>query len=271
MEAMVEVPDGELFVEDAGEGPAVTLLHPGLWDRRTWDPQHRLLQDEGFRVIRYDQRGYGRSTLPVPGAPYSPVRDLQAVLDARGVSTTALVGCSMGGKVAIDATLSFPDRVWALVPVATALSGFESTQEEDDWYGDVGQLYEEAVEAGDLERAQMLLLEGIWAPLGTDDPAGAQIRAIAMDNLQEVTMDESGQERLDPPAAHRLREIDVPTLILTAEADPPDMRRLGAFLAAQIPGAREITVEGADHVVNLRQPDRFNAAVIPFLQEHASR
>jgi pimeloyl-ACP methyl ester carboxylesterase len=271
MEAMVEVPGGFLFVEDAGDGPVVTLLHPGLWDRRTWDPQVQLLQDEGFRVIRYDQRGHGRSTLPVPGAPYSAVRDLQAVLDAREVTQTALVGCSMGGGVSIDATLTFPDRVWALVPVATALGGFESTQEEDDWYGDVGEVYDEAVEAGDLERAQTILLERIWAPLGTDDPAGAVIRAIALDNLQEVEMDESGQERLDPPAAHRLREIDVPTLILTAEADPPDMRRIGALLAAQIPGAREITIEGADHVVNLRQPERFNAAVLPFLKEHAPR
>jgi 3-oxoadipate enol-lactonase len=271
METTIEVPDGELFVEDVGDGPVVTLLHPGLWDRRTWDPQVDLLHGEGFRVIRYDQRGYGRSSLPVPGVPYSSVRDLQAVLDAREVSRTALVGCSMGGRVAIDATLSFPERVWALVPVATGLGGFESTPDEEEWYGDIGDLYDEAVEAGDPARAQTILLERIWAPLGTDDPAGAAIRAIAMDNLQEVTMDESGEEQLDPPAVHRLREIDVPTLILTAEADPPDMHRIGAVLAAQIPGARAITVEGADHVVNLRQPERFNAAVIPFLQEHAPR
>lgn len=271
METTVEVPDGNLFVEDAGEGPIVTLLHPGLWDRRTWDPQFVLLQDEGFRVIRYDQRGYGRSTLPVAGAAYAPVRDLEAVLDAREVDRTALVGCSMGGALAIDATLTFPGRVWALVPVAAGLGGFESTQEEDDWYGDIGSRYEEAVEAGDLERAQSILLERIWAPLGADDPAGAAIRSIAMDNLQEITMDESAQERLDPPAARRLPEIEAPTLILTAEADPPDMHRIGDVLASGIRGARAMTIEGADHVVNLRQPERFNAAVIPFLKEHAPR
>lgn len=268
METFVEFEGATLFVEDLGEGPSVTLLHPGLWDHRTWDPQIEVLLDAGYRVIRYDQRGYGRSSLPVPGQLYSSVRDLQVVLDDTGVSSTALVGCSMGGGVAIDATLTFPERVWALVPVATGLGGFESTEEEDDWYGDIGDLYDQAVDAGDLIGARAILLERIWAPLGTDDPAGARIRQIAMDNLQEITMDESGRVGLDPPAAHRLREIDVPTLILTAEADPPDMHRIGGLLAAQIPGARELVVEGADHVVNLRQPERFNAAVLPFLAEH---
>ena len=99
----------------------------------------------------------------------------------------------------------------------------------------------------------------------------AAIHAIAMDNLQEVTMDESGKERLEPPAAQRLHEIDVPTLVLVAEADPPDMHRLSALIAGGIAGAREITVADADHVVNLRQPERFNDAVIPFLKEHAPR
>jgi pimeloyl-ACP methyl ester carboxylesterase len=268
METYVDVPNGRLFVEDLGEGPVVTLLHPGLWDRRTWDPQIEPLLGEGFRVLRYDQRGYGRSSLPETGVAYSHVRDLAAVLDDRGVERTALVGCSMGGALAIDATLTFPDRVWALVPAAAGLGGFESSQEEDDWYGDLEAEYEEAVEAGEFERAQAMLLERVWAPLGMDDPAGSRIREIAMDNLQEITMDESGAEPLDPPAAYRLHEIDVPTLVVGADADPPDMQRIGALIAAQVPDARATMIEGADHVVNLRQPERFDAAVIPFLLEH---
>lgn len=268
METFVEVPDGRLFVDDVGTGPVVTLLHPGLWDLRTWDPQVTPLLDAGFRVLRYDQRGYGRSSRPAAGVPYSPVRDLEAVLDAQEVSTTALVGCSMGGALAIDATLTFPERVWALVPVAAGLGGSESPREEDDWYEDLVAPIDEAIDAGDLERAQELRLELLWAPLGTDDPAGRRIREIAFDNLHELTMDETGAEELDPPAARRLHEIDVPTLVVKAEADPPDMHRIGDLIAAGIPDARATMIEGADHVVNLRQPERFDAAVIPFLVEH---
>jgi len=221
-------------------------------------------------VLRYDVRGYGGSSRPEPGVPYSHVRDLEALLAAEDVMQTAIVGCSMGGGIDIDYALEHPERAWGLVLVATGLGGFESTEEEEDWWAERDAPIEAAIEAGDLERAQELQLE-IWAPLGTDDERGARIREIAFDNLHELTMDESGGEKLDPPAAHRLAEIDVPTLILEAEHDPPDMRRVCDFLAVEIMGSRKVVVEGADHVVNMRQPERFEELVLPFLADAAPR
>jgi pimeloyl-ACP methyl ester carboxylesterase len=265
----VTVPGGELYVEVAGDGPnAIVLLHPGLWDRRTWDREFWLLAELGSTVVRYDARGYGKSSRPVPGEPYSPVRDLLAVLDAQGIDRAALVGCSMGGATAIDAAVAHPERFWALVAVAPGLHGFESSAEEDErwdaWFGPI----QEAVEAGDLQRAQDLRLE-IWAPLGTDDEAGRRIREIAFDNLHELTMDEGAAESLDPPAATRLGEISTPTLVILAGRDPPDMLRIGDHLRAGIAGATVLTIEDADHVVNLRTPEAFDAAVLPFLARHA--
>ncbi len=265
-EGRVGFEGGELAYEVAGEGPTVTFLHPGLWDMRTWDREFGRFADAGYRVVRFDQRGYGRSSR-LTGAPYSNVRDLLAVLDATGTETTALVGCSMGGALAIDATLTAPDRVWALVPVAAALGGVEDLEEEIEWWERVSAPIEAALEAGDLERAEDLRLELLWAPLGTADPAGARIREIAFDNLHEITQDESGAEELDPPAALRLGEIDVPTLVIAAEHDPPGGRRLSELIARGVLDARLVTIEGADHVVNLRQPDAFEAAVLPFLAE----
>ena len=261
----VEVPGGSLHYEVTGAGPDVTLIHPGLWDSRTWDPQVTVLVDAGYRVIRYDVRGYGRSSR-LSGEPYSNVRDLLAILDATGVTQTALVGCSMGGGIEIDFTLEHPDRVWALVPVASGLGGFEPLEEEEDWWADREGPIEAAIEAGDLERAEDLRLQ-IWAPLGTGDPSGRRIRDIAFDNLHEITMDESAQEELDPPAARRLGEIDVPTLVTIAEHDPPFMRRIGDLIARGILGAHRVTIEGADHVVNMRQPEAFDRALLGFLAD----
>ena len=267
--SFLELPDGaSLHYEIAGEGPTVTLIHPGLWDMRTWDREFQAFQDDGFRVLRYDVRGYGKSSRPEPGAPYSHVRDLAALLDATEVMQTALVGCSMGGGIEIDHALVHPEQVWALVAVASALAGFQENEEEEEWWSQRWAPIEAAVEAGDLERAQALRLE-IWAPLGTGDERGARIREIAFDNLHELTIDESGEVRLDPPAAHRLEEIDVPTLILEAEHDPPDIRRCANFLALEIMGSRKVVVEGADHVINLRQPERFEELVLPFLADAA--
>jgi 3-oxoadipate enol-lactonase len=259
---------GSLHYEIAGEGPTVTLLHPGLWDMRTWDREFLMLPDLGYRVLRYDARGYGRSSRPEPGATYSHVRDLQELLVANEVAVTALVGCSMGGGIELDFALEHPEMVWALAPVATALGGFELSEEEEEWGANAYGPVEAAIEAGELDRALELEL-GIWAPLGTADELGARIREIAFDNIHQLTMDESGNERPDPPAAHRLEELDVPTLILDAEHDPPHHHRIADLLAREVIGARMVVVDGADHVVNMRQPERFDELVLPFLADAA--
>jgi 3-oxoadipate enol-lactonase len=265
----LELPDGaHLNYEIAGDGPNVTFIHPGLWDMRTWDREFATFADAGYRVLRYDVRGYGRSSRPQPGVSYSHVRDLEALLDSTDVIQTAIVGCSMGGGTELEFALAHPERVWALVLVASALPGFEPTEEEEEWDAEVEAPIQAAIEGGELERAQDLSLE-IWASLGTDDERGARIREIAFDNLHVLEMDESAAWRLDPPPAHRLEEYDVPTLILDAEHDPPYMHRIADLLAREIMGSRKVVVEGADHVVNLRQPERFEELVLPFLAEAA--
>lgn len=264
-EHVVELPDGaRLRYEVAGAGPTITFLHPGLWDARTWDREFVSFAAAGFRTVRYDLRGYGRSSRPT-GAPFAHHRDLIAVLDAVGVERTALVGCSIGGSIAIDATLESPDRVSALVVVASAAEGIEPLPEEEAWWERATEGIDEAIEDGDLPNAQDLRL-GIWAPLGTQDEAGARIRAIAFDNLQDLTADEGAIEELDPAAFTRLGEVAVPTLVVLGSRDVPYLERMGLLTAAGIDGARVITIADADHVVNLRQPAAFEATVLPFLQ-----
>jgi 3-oxoadipate enol-lactonase len=266
----VEVEGGRLYVEEAGSGEPVVFLHPGLWDSRTWDPQFASFA-ERYRVLRLDARGYGRSSRPEPGVPYSHVQDLLAVLDDAGIERAALVGCSMGGATAIDFTLEHPERVTALVLVAAGPNGFEGTPEQEAgweaWWAERDAPVDAAIEAGDLERAQDLRLSTMWAQLGTDDEGGRKIRDIAFDNLHELTMDESAQVRLDPPAFERLGEITVPTLVLPADHDPPEMEPIAVALAEQIPNARLVRIPETDHVINLRRPEEFDRVVLAFLAE----
>jgi len=265
----IEVNGGRLEFDVAGNGPPVVFLHPGLWDRRTWDDQFGLFS-RTYRVVRYDARGYGRSSRPEPGRSYSHVEDLSAVLDAAGVDRAALVGCSMGGAIALDFALAEPERVSALVLAAPGLAGFEGTADEEAaWEADWGELdreIDEAIAAGELERAEDLRLK-IWAPLGTDDEAGRRIREIAFDNLHEITMDESGATTPDPAAVDRLEEIGAPTLVLPADHDPPWHGRICELLRARIPRSRLVGIPDTDHVVNMRRPSEFNRVVIEFLHE----
>jgi 3-oxoadipate enol-lactonase len=266
----VEVEGGRLYVEEAGTGDPVVFLHPGLWDSRTWDPQFESFA-ERYRVLRLDARGYGRSSRPEPGVPYSHARDLLAVFDDAVIERAALVGCSMGGATAIDFALVHPDRVAALVVAAAGPSGFEGTAEQEaaweEWWTEHDAPVDAAVEAGDLERAQDLRLRTMWAQLGTEDEGGRRIRDIAFDNLHELTMDESAQERLAPSAFSRLGEIGVPTLVLPADHDPPEMEPIAVAVAERIPNARLVRIPETDHVINLRRPEEFDRVVLGFLDE----
>jgi 3-oxoadipate enol-lactonase len=259
----VQTPGGALVYEMQGDGPTVTFLHPGLWDMRTWDREFARFAEAGFRVLRYDARGFGGSSFP--DAEFSHAEDLASVLDALHIERTALVGCSMGGSTAVEFVLADPDRVWALALAAAGLSGFEWS---DEIWEPIFEPIDAAVAKGDLVRATDLAL-AIWAPLGTGEGAGTVIRTIALDNARNFELDESGLERsADPPALTRLHEIDVPTLILLGAADVNEITQLGELMESQIPGAQLVRIEGADHVVNLRQPEAFERAVLPFLQQN---
>ncbi len=105
-EGTVQVDGGSLAYQAAGEGPAVVLVHPGLWDMRAWDDQFELFA-ERFTVLRYDVRGYGRSSRP-SGTPCSHVRDQVAVMDTGSRRWGALT--PVGGVVLLAG--------WALLAVA---------------------------------------------------------------------------------------------------------------------------------------------------------
>lgn len=263
-----EVNGATLAYELAGEGSAVVLIHPGFWDRRTWDDQFVLFAMEHL-VLRYDVRGYGASSRPEPGVPYSHLDDLAVLMDAVDIGRAAIVGCSLGGRIALDFALAYPDRVTGLVLASPGLSGFEATEEEEAWWDERMGPIREAVDAGQLEWAEDMRL-ALWIPLGTEDDAGRRIRQIAFDNLHELTMDESGEQELDPPAAGRLDEVQVPTLVLPADNDPPYMQRVCKQIAAGIPGAELVEIPNTDHVINMRSPRDFNRVVLPFLADLAA-
>jgi len=96
---------------------------------------------ERHRVIRYDLRGYGESTPPLPSFAHHD--DLVALLDALGVDRAALVGCSFGGAVAVDAALAYPDRVAALVLLGAVVSGYRWAELEELWDRVVGEVDED--------------------------------------------------------------------------------------------------------------------------------
>jgi pimeloyl-ACP methyl ester carboxylesterase len=244
----------DLWFDVSGTGPPVVLLHEGFVDSRVWEPQLEPLA-ERFTVIRYDQRGYGRS--PRFDGAYSPVDDLCAVLDAARFERAALVGGSRGARIALDAALVYPERVTALVLVCPGLGGHSidvgTTEQEERWNA--------AEEARDLEAMAEIDLE-LWAPLG--DEGG--LRRMALDNAHLNLVDDPA-EHIEPPAKGRLGEVSAPTLVITGDGDQPAMDEIADLLVRGIPNARREVLPG-DHFPNIRSPERFSELVLEFLGTH---
>jgi len=251
---VVEVNGGRLWYDEAGSGPAVLLLHGGLGDSGLWEPVVPFLA-ERFRTIRSDLRFYGRST--GPNVPWSWQDDAIGVLDELGIERAALVGLSLGGKLALDIALAHPDRLWAVAGVAPGLGGHDGaayTEEHEARYDAAG--VEEK-----LEVAMEIDFE-VWAPLGADDPIRQLWRATPEANALPPGLEpipETGA-----PAKDRLGELEVPTLIVTASHDPAGMREIGPLVEREAPDARHLELD-SDHYLTLREPELLSRMLLEFL------
>ena len=250
----VDVNGARLWYDEAGDGPVVLLLHGGLGDSGLWEPVVPLLA-ERFRTIRTDLRFYGRST--GPAVPWSWQDDAVGVLDALGIERAAVVGLSLGGKLALDVALAHPDRLWAVAGVAPGLGGHAGNaySEEQD------ARYETAEAAGDLEAAMEIDFE-VWAPLGADE----RIRQL-WHATPESTGVPPGIEPVEAggaPATERLGELAVPTLVVTVAHDPAGMREIGPLVARAAPDARHVELD-SDHYVTLREPELLSRVLLDFL------
>src|SRR4030095_6719447 len=99
------------------DGGTVLLLHAGIADSRMWRSQGQALEAAGHRVTAPDLRGFGERRLD-PGA-FSHLRDVEAMLDG----PAAVVGCSLGGRVALELAVDRPELVERLVVIAPGLPG----------------------------------------------------------------------------------------------------------------------------------------------------
>jgi pimeloyl-ACP methyl ester carboxylesterase len=237
-----------LWVEDTGSGPLVVLIHAGVMDARTWDRQVPALA-ERYRVLRYDCPGYGRSD-PADG-PYRETEVLRGLVDEPAV----LVGASRGGRIALDFALAHAELTRGLVLACAGVSGYRLGAYSDEQ----AAREEAALEHEDWEAVADVTLE-VWGALGPGDGVRALVVANAAADLR--TEHELPAER---PAFDRLGELAVPTLVITAEHDNPRMTELGGLLAERIPRAQRLHLEHSDHFPNMREPDRFNGALLAYL------
>ena len=224
-----------------------------------WDDQFDLFARD-FRVIRFDARGFGRSS-PY-GAPYTYHDDLHALLQRLGVKRAALVGLSLGGRVAIDYTLEHPDMVSALVLAGPGLSGFAWDTTPDP----TTPRMIEAWKARDSVQVALIWLEtGYMKPAMRDSALARRLRALTVRNAS-MWMQPDSERVLNPPAIGRLGALRAPTLVVLGERDVRDIHRIVDTLVKTIPGSRRVVIPDVGHMPNMEKPAEFNRIVLEFLR-----
>ncbi len=267
-----EVNGTTLYYEVAGAGHPFILVHGHLLDRRSWDDQFAIFAQQ-YRVVRYDQRGFGDSGLITKGQPYSDRQDLYELMKFLDIESAFLMGVSGGGALAIDFTLEHPELVDALIPVTAGVSGYQPSEEVMKANPDVVRMYtglNRAFEQHDIPQVVEISLQ-LW----TDGPGRlpGQAAADVRERVREMTAhnwmrpdDEAQAETppvaLDPPAIGRLAEIRVPTLVILGEFDGPNPLEQ---LTKEIPGAKKAVMAETAHHPFMEKPAQFNQIVLDFL------
>jgi pimeloyl-ACP methyl ester carboxylesterase len=261
----IPVPAGSLFAVAEGDGPPIVLLHAGVVDSRVWEPFVPLLTSAGYRAIRYDARGFGRSV--TEDVEFRREDDLLAVLDAFGAERAALVGNSQGGQIALDLAVTHPDRVAALVQLASGIGGLDVPMSARD--EEVEERYEEVDQAGDVEALTDFEL-ALWGA-GVEQPVerlSPELRAFLRPMFADANegRPRGRQVPIDPPAAERLDQLTMPVLFVHGGLDFSYVELFGRHLEANAPNARLVVLPGVAHLVAVEAPDETARLVLDLIR-----
>ncbi len=259
-ETHADLPGVRLWYKDTGgAGVPVVFLHAATGSSRVWEYQVPAFVARGYRVIAYDRRGFGRSVIDPAGAqPGTGADDLLGLVNHLGIDRFHLVGTAAGGFVALDFTLSFPQRLRSLV-FANSIGGVQ-----DDDYLELGRRLRPAPQFNALPPDFRELSPSYRAA----NPQGTQ----RWNELEKVS-----RAAGPPPPAQTMRNritfsmlegIKIPTLLLTGDADlyaPPAVLRL---FAARIKNSASVIVPESGHSAYWEQPEIFNRTVLEFIQRH---
>jgi pimeloyl-ACP methyl ester carboxylesterase len=256
-EGLAVLPDTRLFYWDTGgDGPPIVLVHPATGSALIWGYQQPAFAKAGYRVIGYSRRSYYNSDPLVADRPGIASEDLHHLANYLDLAKFHLVGSAAGAGIAADYAVSHPDRLLSLV-VASNPSGLSK--------GPIATLYE------NLRPKEFPSLPPDFRELGPSyraaNPAGAKL-------WLELEHKAITSRPFRQPAANQITEatlnrLQVPTLLISGEADlasPPGLIRM---VAAQIPGSELVTIPEGGHSTYWERPDLFNRAVLEFVGRHS--
>ncbi len=224
--------------------PAVVMVHGAAFDHSVWQWQSRYLAHHGYAVLAVDLPAHGRSPGNARASIEAMSEWLAALIDAAGLDKVALVGHSMGALVALDTALRHPGRVskLALIGAAVPMAVGEAF---------LAAARDDSPVAFDMEiawgHARNAMLSQSPVPGAALMGASRALNGRARDGVlhADLTACHAYQAPLD-----RIRALAIPTLILAGKRDQMTPMKAGQALAAEIPGARFVTLDAGHSMMS---------------------
>jgi 3-oxoadipate enol-lactonase len=258
-----------LYYEEVGRGTPILFVHEFASDHRGWEPQLREF-GKRHRCVAYAARGYTPSDIPADLDTYSykhVMRDAVAMLDHLKIDSAHLIGLSMGGYTCLQVALNHPARVRSLVLAGTG-SGSER------WY--TADFHNRSRALGDQFECEgaAAVAKGYGMgpsrlPFLLKDPRGFTefIARLAEHDALGSANTSRGFQGARPSLydfASEIRKLTTPALIVVGDEDDRCIEP-SLFLKDMLPAAGLVVLPKTGHVVNLEEPDLFNAVVGNFL------
>lgn len=252
------LPGVDLWYEDSGEtGTPVIFLHAASGTCEAWAHQVPAFAAAGYRCIAYDRRTWGRSRATGPEhQPGYSGDDLHAMIESLSLDRFHLVATAAGGITAIDYALTHPCRVRSLV-AANTIGGVQD--------GDYLEL-QQRIRPPEIQALPWELRELGPSYRGTD-PEGAR-RWLEIERASRPGGEVPAQPLREPITYDRLSTMQVPTLVLSGEADLLSPPALMCLLADHIPRSRFATLSDVGHSGFWERPHAWNGLVLEFIGRH---
>ena len=255
-----------LYYEERGDGFPLVWSHEFAGDFRSWRAQVNFFSRR-YRVITYNARGYPPSDVPERLDDYTQARsvdDLKGLLDHLGVARAHVGGLSMGGNVALNFGLTYPETARSLIVAGT---GAGST--DPDAFRENVAARADAMRAGGMAAMDDYSNSQTRAQLRRKDPLGFDEfrRGLMEHSPLGSALTFAGVQGLRPTIfalEDKMRALYVPTLIMTGDEDEPCIET-SVFMKRCIPKSGLAVLPQSGHAINLEEPDLFNRLVLDFL------
>jgi len=249
----------DLYFTDQGNGNTLVLIHSGGIDLRDWEMIEPELVGE-YRIIMYDQRGAGQS--PVPIEPTNHIKDLKDLLDSINEKKVILIGHSMGGQIATDFVLEYPNMVEKLILIAPGLTGFEF---DIEFQNQAKRIWEVVPNVDKMLDVMLNTSKAYAVQIGMYSPFKERIIEVHRENIEKsLTWKNFEQIWGEPPTVERLREIRTKTLFIVGTKDKKDLFRIKT-LFSQLADVKFKDIEDADHVLTWTHSKELLTAIRDFV------